>query len=400
MYGAIVGDFIGSVYESQKCSDWEKFPISSDKSKFTDDTIMTIAVEEWLLSADNLADLDDQKLVQIMQSYGQKYPDRGYGANFSQWIQSENPQPYNSYGNGSAMRVSGVAWKFDNMDDVRSCARRSAAITHNHAEGIKGAEAIAAAVFLARTGKSKADIKAYIVNEFDYDLEHNCDEIRKNSHFDDTCQVTVPLAIVAFLESTDFENAIRLAVSLGGDSDTIACMTGAIAEAYYGRLPNTEYNIICALPSELRDVVEAFRQKYVFINIWHEGDLRLAGFKIPKLNSNEIFVFGSNLSGLHGGGAARTAYERYGAQWGVGVGLTGQTYAIPTMQGGIDTIKPYTDEFTEFAKKHSDLIFLVTRIGCGIAGFKETEMAPLFAESAKLPNVYLPFGFWKVINQN
>ena len=137
MYGAIVGDFIGSVYESQKCSDWEKFPISSDKSKFTDDTIMTIAVEEWLLSADNLADLDDQKLVSNHAVIWPKYPDRGYGANFSQWIQSENPQPYNSYGNGSAMRVSGVAWKFDNMDDVRSCARRSAAITHNHAGELK-----------------------------------------------------------------------------------------------------------------------------------------------------------------------------------------------------------------------------------------------------------------------
>ena len=179
------------------------------------------------------------------------------------WIFDENPMPYNSWGNGSAMRVSPVGWVYNNIDEVLKQAKRSAEVTHNHPEGIKGAQVAASAVFLARTGKSKAEIKEFIMTVFDYDLNRTIAEIRPGYHFDVSCQGTVPEAIIAFLESTDFESAIRLAISLGGDSDTIACITGGIAEAFYQEIP--EYileNALRVLPTKIIKLIEEFSTQF------------------------------------------------------------------------------------------------------------------------------------------
>jgi len=201
--------------------------------------------------------------AETYQLYGRKFSDRGYGGKFRSWIYEENPMPYNSWGNGSAMRVSPVGWAFDSIDEVLYEAKRSAEVTHDHPEGIKGALAVASAVLLARQNRSKEDIKQYIIEKFNYDLDRKLDEIRPQYQFDVSCQGSVPEAIIAFLESRDFEDAVRLAVSIGGDSDTIACIAGAIAEAFYKEIP--EYiveNSLRLLPTEIIVLIEKFSAKF------------------------------------------------------------------------------------------------------------------------------------------
>ena len=238
MYGAILGDIICSPYEFDMGDKTKDFPLFSDKSYFTDDTVMTIAVAEAFIGAPDDENLIRQRLVHSMQKWGHRYPGAGYGIRFNCWLNSENPQPYNSWGNGSAMRVAPVAWLYHHLDAVRRMARISADVTHNHPEGIKGAEATAASIFLARTGHSKPEIKSYIENEFHYDLSRTCDEIRPAYYHVESCQETVPEAITAFLEGNSFEDVIRTAVSLGGDCDTLTCIAGSIAEGFYG-VPET-----------------------------------------------------------------------------------------------------------------------------------------------------------------
>jgi ADP-ribosylglycohydrolase len=214
--GAFAGDIIGSSYEfdNVKTTDFELFPKGTF---FTDDSVLTAATMDVLLYG-----LD---YTETYQELGQLYPHRGYGGNFKKWIASKNPKPYNSWGNGSAMRVSPVGWFCNSIDAVLAEAKKSAEVTHNHPEGIKGAQAVAAAVYLARTGKSKNEIKQFIADRFGYNLDRTIAEIRPDYKFDVSCQGSVPQAIIAFLESDNFENAVRLAVSIGGDSDTIACIT-------------------------------------------------------------------------------------------------------------------------------------------------------------------------------
>lgn len=217
----------------------------------------------------------------------------------------------------------------------------------------------------------------------------------------------MPPAIRAFLDSTDFETAVRIAVSLGGDSDTLACITGGIAEAYYGEIPREIFNAAMdKLPESFLYVLKVFEQGSFYgdrasvVGLRQDETLserRYTPENISSLAENEIFVFGSNLGGQHGGGAAAAAIRYFGAVWGQGVGMQGQCYAIPTMHGGVDAIRPYVDEFIQYAKGHPDLTFLVTRIGCGIAGFKDEQMAPLFAAALDLPNVVLPKTFVDVI---
>ena len=233
MFGAILGDIIGSPYEFDRGNKSKEFPLFSHNSNFTDDTVMTIAVAEALMDcAPNSTDNEiRQKLVDSMRKYGKLYPDAGYGNRFMVWLLS-NPKPYNSYGNGSAMRVSPVAWLYNDMEAVRRMARLSADVTHNHPEGIKGAEATASAIFLARTGHSKAEIKAYMEQEFGYSLNRTCNEIRPAYFHVESCQETVPEAITSFLEGNDFEDVIRTAVSLGGDCDTLTAIAGSIAEGF------------------------------------------------------------------------------------------------------------------------------------------------------------------------
>ena len=224
MYGAILGDMIGAPYEFDRGDKTKDFPLFIRGSVYTDDSILTIAVAEALL--DTLGGTDEEirrAVTDSMQKWCHKYPNPAgaYGSRFLDWIYSDNPQPYKSCGNGSAMRVCAAGWLSDTLEGTRRLARLTAEVTHNHPEGIKGAESVASAMFLARNGHSKADIKDYIVREFGYDLSRTCDEIRPGYHHMETCQETVPEAITAFLEGTDFEDVVRTAVSLGGDCDTL-----------------------------------------------------------------------------------------------------------------------------------------------------------------------------------
>lgn len=241
--GAIVGDVIGSVYEWNNVKSLD-FPLFKPETTFTDDSVLTIATMRAILY--------NEHYRKTYQEFGRNFPNRGYGERFIWWLMEPNPKPYNSWGNGSAMRVSPIGWFFDNIEDVLEQAKKSAEVSHNHPEGIKGAQAVAAAVYLARKGKSKNEIKEYISHNFSYDLDQTIDQIRPTYKFDVSCQGSVPEAIIAFLESTDFENAIRLAISIGGDSDTIACITGAIAEAYYKEIPNDIIEkVLQLLPEDL-----------------------------------------------------------------------------------------------------------------------------------------------------
>jgi ADP-ribosylglycohydrolase len=240
MLGAIAGDIIGSIYEFDNIKT-KDFPLFEERCHYTDDTILTLAVAEVILNADEFPDrtkyIDQFQYTQQFKSYYSEYSYVGYDADFTEWATSSSLKPYNSSGNGTAMRVSPVASAFDNLDIILEEARRCAEVTHKHPEAIKGAQATAASIFLARTGYDKNAIKAYIHKTFGYNLEQTLDQIRPNYKLDFTCQGSVPQAIIAFLESTDFEDAIRNAISLGGDSDTIACIAGAIAEPFYGGVP-------------------------------------------------------------------------------------------------------------------------------------------------------------------
>ena len=235
MYGALLGDMIGAPYEFDRGNKSKEFPLFCENSRFTDDSVMTIAVAEALLDSRFLDDDSIRAaLIKSMRKWGKKYPDAGYGRKFLRWLREKDPKPYGSCGNGSAMRVSAAGWLFDTLEETREKARLTAEVTHDHPEGIKGAEATSGAIFLARTGRSKDEIRDYIVQEFGYDLSRTCDQIRPSYYHNESCQKTVPEAITAFLEGTDFEDVIRTAVSLGGDCDTLTCIAGSIAEAFYG----------------------------------------------------------------------------------------------------------------------------------------------------------------------
>ncbi len=250
MIGAIVGDVIGSVYEWDRIKT-KDFPLLQRRCTFTDDSVLTVAVAEAILTGRSYAD--------AIRKLGSRYPDAGYGGMFHQWLLDRDKGPYHSWGNGSAMRVSPVAWAFDDVDTVLEEARKSAEITHDHPEGIKGAQATALAIFLARTGHPKHTIRREIAQRFGYDLDRTLEEIRPTYDFDESCQGTVPEAIIAFLESSSYEDAIRNAVSLGGDSDTLACITGSIAEAYYGEVPAPiRASVQAILPAALRETAARF----------------------------------------------------------------------------------------------------------------------------------------------
>ena len=235
MFGAALGDIVGSKYEFMPIKS-KDFVFLDDTMDYTDDTIMTVAVAEALLNSD----IDDEEetkknMVASMQRWGRKYPypTGAYGSMFSSWLRSSSPKPYNSWGNGSAMRVSASGWLYETIEKTRKAARLSSVVTHNHAEGVKGAEATASAIYLARIGEGKENIKSYIEKEFGYDLSRPLDEIRATYSFDGSCQGTVPESIICFLEGKDTEDTIRNAISLGGDADTMGAISGSIAEAYW-----------------------------------------------------------------------------------------------------------------------------------------------------------------------
>ncbi len=254
MIGAIAGDIIGSVYEWDNIKTTD-FPLFSPKCFFTDDTVLTVALAEALITGHDYGAL--------MKHYYRKYPAAGYGGSFHRWARSDDSRPYNSWGNGAAMRISPVGFAFKNLDDVLESAISYTAVTHNHPEGIKGAQSTAAAIFLAKSGAGKAEIRRYVMDSFGYDLSRTCDEIRRVYKFNESCQKTVPEAIIAFLESDDFEHAIRLAISLGGDSDTLACITGGIAEAFYGVPEPIKAKALEILDDELKSVTLDFCRQFM-----------------------------------------------------------------------------------------------------------------------------------------
>ena len=254
MIGAIAGDIIGSVYEGhpiKTCS----FPLFSKTSTYTDDTVLSIAVADAILNNIDYAE--------ALRRYGRKYPHAGYGMSFYNWMQSDETKPYHSWGNGSAMRVSPVGFAFDSKNDVLVEAKKTAAVTHNHPEGIKGAQATAYAIYLARRGVAKEKIRTQISHRFRYNLNDTLAEIRPNYYFDVSCQGSVPQSIIAFLESNSFEDAVRLAISLGGDSDTMGCIAGGIAQAYHRKIPaDIIKQVQQRLPVEFLQIVDQFNTTF------------------------------------------------------------------------------------------------------------------------------------------
>lgn len=297
MLGAIFGDIAGSIYEFNNIKTTE-FNLLGRGTNYTDDSILTIAVADWLLNDT----LSKDRLAYTICQYVKKYPNPmgSYGTRFIQWVHGDISKPYNSWGNGSAMRVSSVGWAFDTLEETEEVAKITAEITHNHPEGIRGAQAIAAAIFLARTLATKKEIRTYIESTYGYNLSRTCDEIRLTYSFNESCQGTVPQAIIAFLDSVDFESAIRLAVSLGGDSDTLACITGGIAEAFYGMNNNLPESTIASydhidfrekvlkkLPVDLSRVANEFNDRFVKRNkqFWAKNESATVWGKVDWIES-------------------------------------------------------------------------------------------------------------------
>ena len=304
LIGAVIGDIVGSIYEfnPHKSKD---INLQDSSMEYTDDTIMTIAVADWIL---NDKKHTKKGLVARMQKWGRRYPNPmgAYGGMFSQWLSSDNPKPYNSWGNGAAMRVAAVGFAFQTLDETLKVAKKSAEVTHNHPEGIKGAQATAAAIFMARTGGTKEEIRRYISESFGYDMNRTCDDIRPTYCFDGSCQGTVPESIIAFLDSKDYEDALRLCISLGGDADTMGTITGAIAGAYYHQIPYDLYEFgVKKLPGgktpepfegkeseeDIIDIINKFDNEYA-----HDVSFRWknpeydADNLIRKVKSGEIFI--------------------------------------------------------------------------------------------------------------
>lgn len=405
--GAIIGDTVGSIYEFHNIKTTE-FELLDPEMNYTDDSVMTLALARWLTEADPQVlalsdDGPDELLISIMREFGSAHtcPMGGYGGGFYCWLNSDSPKPYNSWGNGAAMRTSAAGYAASSLEQALALARRGAEPTHNHPEGVKGAQATAGAIFMARMGASKEEIRNWVESTFGYNLHRTCDEVRPAYSFDESCWGTVPEALIAFMDSRDFESTLRLGVSLGGDSDTLCCIAGGVAAAFYKEIPaEIEQFVVNRLEMSLVRVLNRFCKKYGYRQVQtpskNRAD-RVTPSQIVSLKPNEVFVFGSNLEGRHGGGAAATAHRCFGAIWGQGVGRQGQTYAIPTMHGGVDAISPYVDDFIYYAKCNPIEKFLVTRVGCGIAGFKDEEMAPLFEKAVDVENISLPQEWWRIL---
>ena len=274
MYGAILGDIIGQPYEFDRGNKTKDFDLFSRGCVFTDDSVMTVAVAEALIAVGldaNVMEIECETrwrrfpsaMITSMQLWGHKYPHAGYGGRFYQWLAQENTKPYNSWGNGSAMRVSSIGWFFESLEKTREVARWSAEVTHNHPEGIKGAEATASVIWMARNGYFKAQIKEYIEKEFRYDLSRTCDEIRPDYYHVESCQKTVPEAITAFIEGNSFEDVVRCAVSLGGDCDTLTDIATSMAEAFYGLPEKMKEKCIEFTTNDMHEVMKAFDEKAI-----------------------------------------------------------------------------------------------------------------------------------------
>jgi type I restriction enzyme M protein len=260
--GAIIGDIVGSIYECHNIKT-KQFELFDNKSIFTDDSVMTCAVAQAMIDVNVINDENDTKkaIIRSMIEVGRQYPNCGYGGSFRKWVLGGDQQPYNSFGNGSAMRVSSVAWVSDDMETVMRLAKNTAEVSHNHPEGILGAQAVAASILLARRHGTQSVIRSYVHEHF-YNMDFSLDSIRDGYRFDVTCQGTVPQAIMAFLESTSFEDTIRNAISIGGDSDTLAAISGSIAEAAYGIPEETQEKAVSYIDGQIFDVVSRFSDAF------------------------------------------------------------------------------------------------------------------------------------------
>lgn len=265
MLGAVIGDVSGSRFERHNNKSKEFELLNKEKCHFTDDTAMTMAIAEALMHSNTNEELRENA-IKYMQEIGKKYPKAGYGHAFRNWIVEENPQAYNSWGNGAAMRISPVAYFATSIEDLKEKTRIVTEVSHNHEEGLKGAKAVALSIFLARNGFTKEEIKEQMEKNY-YKINFTLDEIREEYHFNSSCQGSVPQALEAFFESTDFEDAIRCAVSIGGDTDTIAAITGSIAEAYYGIPENLKEEIMYFLPEDFKEIYKRFTNEKVKVNI-------------------------------------------------------------------------------------------------------------------------------------
>lgn len=298
MYGAILGDIIGSPFEFDRGDKTKDFELFTDGCDFTDDTVMTVAIAEALIAVgvDASKKEIEEAVIANMQDWGRRYPYAGYGGRFRCWLTEEHPKPYNSYGNGSAMRVSAAGWLYPTLERTREVAVYTAEVTHNHPEGIKGAEATASCIFLARHGASKEQIKEYVVNEFGYDLDRTLDEIRPDFHMDESCQGTVPEAIIAFLESENYEDAVRNAVSLGGDTDTLAAITGGIAEAYYDMSATLRAECRNRVNSDILEVMKRFDEAIGRMSSDAEENEDLSGNAAIEAAINQLYERGGKES--------------------------------------------------------------------------------------------------------
>lgn len=393
-----IGDIAGMPYEFKgRTKDYNAVDLLLPTNTYTDDTVCTFACAEALLKDIDIAkNLRDRCRADFH---------RGFGGRFKKWLLAKDiDQPsYHSFGNGSGMRVSAAGFMAKNVNECIDLATKTALPTHDHPEGIKGAIATALAIHYGIQGKEKDYIRHHVLNEY-YPNWSNLTyaNIKPGYNFDATCQQTIPAALICFLESEDYIDCLKLAIALGGDADTLAAISGPIAYAFYKYIPEELIaNAKAKLPEWMLQVNEEFDNyvndgKRIQQTNYIDNDVVRPDYTpdaISSLKADEVFVFGSNLHGHHGGGAARVARKKFGAIWGQGVGLQGQSYAIPTMQGGVETIKPYVDQFIKFAKEHTELFFYVTRIGCGIADFKDSDIAPLFKDAMAVENICLPKSF-------
>ncbi len=393
-----IGDIAGMPYEFHgRTKDYDKVDLLHYNNDYTDDTVCTFACAEALLHHKDMA--------QTLWTRGRADFYRGFGGRYAQWLIAREIGPsYHSFGNGSAMRCSAAGFMARSKEECVDLAIQTARPTHDHPEGIKGAVATALAIFYALHGETKQFIRENVLETFYSDWgSRSYDRVKADYYFDETCQLTVPAALISFLESHSYANCLTLAISLGGDADTLAAIAGPIAYAFYREMPERLVaNAKKKLPQWMLDLNEEFdlycskiQRQTPQVSRIYRGIARPAFTpeKLSALKPDEVFVFGSNLMGHHGGGAARAALEHFGAIWGKGVGIQGQSYAIPTMHGGTSEIKPYVDDFVDYARQHIAKFFYVTRIGCGIAGFKDEDIAPLFREAQLLKNVCLPESF-------
>ena len=261
MYGAIFGDIIGSRFEFDNGGKTKEFELFTKEDNWTDDSVMTIAIMEALVNAGKDADVETirKECIKSMQDWGQRYPYAGYGSSFINWVHAKDPKPYNSFGNGSAMRVSAAGWIYDTVERTREVARATAEVSHNHPEGIKGAECTAAVMFLARTGVSKEEIKEYVIREFGYDVSKTVDELRPLHEHIEWCQDSLPKALASFFEGDSYEDVVRNAVSLGGDTDTLAAIAGAMGDAMYGVPIGMIVTGIDYLEEDMKETLDIFR---------------------------------------------------------------------------------------------------------------------------------------------